>query len=102
MVLIVSKVKHGFICDRINFTDFYTSRVSWSRTSGRVRVGSLTRSGAWRGQGLYLGDGRSFSVHQEVVEELHFLLHLLDLISVFVQDVLPHKLRTLRSRKMNE
>ena len=54
-----------------------------------------TLSWSRRHVGLELREGGALGVQQEVVKELHLLLHLLDLVPVFIQDVLTHKLWSL-------
>ena len=54
--------------------------------------------GPGRGGQLQLRQRGSLGVHEEVVEEGHLLLHLLDLVPVLVQDVLTHKLWALDSK----
>ena len=61
-----------------------------------VQLGSLTLARPWGRWGLHLRERWPFGIHQEVVEELYLLLHLLNFISVLVQNMLPHKLRALQ------
>lgn len=44
---------------------------------------------------LDLRQSWALGICEEVVEECHLLLHLLDLLSVLIEDMFAHKLRTL-------
>lgn len=56
----------------------------------------VTLTWNWERRKFHLRQRRPLGVHQEVVKERHFLFHLFDFVSVFVQDVFPHKLWTLK------
>lgn len=72
---------------------------SWALTAvlahSSLPAPPLTLSWGWGLVGLELGQCRPLGVHQEVVEKGHLLLHLLNLLSVLVEDVLAHKLGAL-------
>lgn len=60
---------------------------------------SLTLSWAERRRGLHLWEGWSLGIHEKVVEKHHLPFHLLNLVPVFVQDVLAHKLWALARQR---
>ena len=55
----------------------------------------LTLTWARKRRKLHLWQRRSLGIHQEIVKERHFLFHLFNFVSVFVQYVFPNKFWSL-------